>query len=83
MIVTPNTEPDTIMEFINGIKMDVTLERDEGGNELVVLLTGANRMRLTPHQARMLATKLVMTVSRAEVRGKHKQARNFSAKPPG
>ncbi|HYP68472.1 MAG TPA: hypothetical protein VEP67_09540 [Thiobacillaceae bacterium] len=40
-------------------------------------------MRLTPHQARMLATKLVMAVSRAEVRGKHKQARNLSSKPPG
>lgn len=71
------------MELINGIKMDITLERDEGGNELVVILTGASRMRLTPHQARMLATKLVMAVSRAEVRGKHKQARNLSSKPSG
>jgi hypothetical protein len=69
------------MEIMNDIKVDITLERDEGGNELVVILTGANRTRLTTHQARMLATKLVMAVSRAEVRGKHKQTRSSSSKP--
>ena len=67
------------MEFTNGIK--ITLETDEGGNDMVILLAGASRMKLTPHQARMLATKLVMAVSRAEVRAAPGLTRKFSANP--
>ncbi len=61
------------MEFINGIKMDIILEQDESSNELVVICAGATRVKLTPQQARMLATKLVMAVSRAEVHGRRGQ----------
>jgi hypothetical protein len=66
------------MEFINGIKMDITLEPDERGNELVVILTGATRMKLTAQQALMLATKLVMAANRVEVHGERDQQRNVS-----
>jgi hypothetical protein len=71
-----------MIKLINDTQMDIALEKDEGGNELVVILTGANQVKLTPQQARMLATELVMAVSRAEVRGESEHQRNFSFRPP-
>jgi hypothetical protein len=70
------------MESINGIKMDITLEPDESGNELVVILTGATRMKLTAQQALMLATKLVMAANRVEVHDERRQLRNVSVGSP-
>ena len=67
------------MEFINGINIDITLEPDESGNELVVMRMGATRMELAPQQARMLATKLVMAVSRVDVHGEHRSPHSVAA----
>ncbi len=48
--------------------VNVTLEEDVAGKELVVCSCGAGQIKLSPHQARTLAGKLIMAVNRAEVR---------------
>jgi hypothetical protein len=71
-----------MMELNNGNKVDITLEEDEGGKDQIVFtLDEINQIKLTPHQARVLATELIMAVNRAEVRGNLKRSHNFSRKP--
>lgn len=60
--------------------MHVTLEEDEVSKDLVVFISGVRQFRLTPRQARILATKLVIAVSRAEVRINLKDSHNLSRK---
>jgi hypothetical protein len=68
-----------MMEMNNGNTVDITLEEDEAGQELVVFsLDHRSLLRLTPYQARVLATELIMAVNRAEVRGNLKR----SHRPP-
>lgn len=67
-----------MMELSN---VAITLEEDEGGKDQVVFsLNDDRQMKLTPHQARVLATELIMAVNRAEVRGNLKRSHNFSRK---
>jgi hypothetical protein len=70
-----------MMELNNGNKVDIALEEDEGGKDQIVFtLDETSQIRLTPHQARVLATELIMAVNRAEVRGNLKRSHNFSRK---
>ncbi|MGO9445330.1 MAG: hypothetical protein ACLPXB_11200 [Thiobacillaceae bacterium] len=70
-----------MMELNNGNKVQITLEEDMGGKDQIVFsLDDLSRMTLTPHQARVLATELIMAVNRAEVRGNLKRSHNFSRK---
>lgn len=71
-----------MMELNNGNTVDITLEEDEAGKDQVVFsLDSSNRLKLTPYQARVLATELIMAVNRAEVRGNLKRSHNFSRMP--
>jgi hypothetical protein len=56
------------MEMNSDEDVNVTLEEDMTGKELVVCSCGAGQIKLSPHQARILAGKLIMAVNRAEVR---------------
>lgn len=70
------------MELNNGNKVEIALEEDSNGKDQVVFSLGGDKlMNLTPHQARVLATELIMAVNRAEVRGNLKRSHNFSRKP--
>jgi hypothetical protein len=71
-----------MMQMSNGNTVDITLEEDEGGQELVVFsLDRRSLMRLTPYQARVLATELIMAVNRAEVRGNLKRSHRQTRLP--
>jgi hypothetical protein len=70
-----------MMELNNGNKVQITLEEDAGGKDQIAFsLDGLSQLTLTPHQARVLATELIMAVNRAEVRGNLKRSHNFSRK---
>jgi hypothetical protein len=70
-----------MMELNSGNKADITLEEDEGGKDQIVFsLDETSQIIMTPHQARVLATELIMAVNRAEVRGNLKRSHNFSRK---
>ena len=60
--------------------VNVSLEEDVAGKELVVCELGARQIRLSLHQARILATQLVVAVNRAEVRLNLKQNQNMTRK---
>ncbi|MGA7949254.1 MAG: hypothetical protein WCA45_03725 [Thiobacillaceae bacterium] len=71
-----------MMELNNGKTVNITLEEDEGGKDQVVFsLDSIGQLKLTPYQARVLATELIMAVNRAEVRGNLKRSHNFSRMP--
>jgi hypothetical protein len=70
----------TKLEMNSENNMHVTLEEDEVSKDLVVFISGVRQFRLTPRQARILATKLVKAVSRAEVRINLKDSHNLSRK---
>ncbi len=71
-----------MMELGNGKTVNITLEEDEGGKDQVVFsLDSIGQLKLTPYQARVLATELIMAVNRAEVRGNLKRSHNFSRMP--
>jgi hypothetical protein len=66
----------------NGTKVKITLEEDEEGkNKVVFCLANGNEMKLSPQQARLLATELIVVVNRAEVRRNLKRSANVSRKP--
>jgi hypothetical protein len=53
----------------NGTKVRITLEQDEGGkNDVVFCLADGSQLKLSPQQARLLATELIVAVNRAELR---------------
>ena len=71
-----------MMELNNGNTVAITLEEDAAGKDQVVFsLDSSSQLKLTPYQARVLATELIMAVNRAEVRGNLKRSHNFSRMP--
>ena len=73
-----------MIELEPGNALDINLKEDAQGRDRVVLSLQAHgcALNLTPHQARVLATELIMAVNRAEVRNNLKQAtRTWCAAP--
>jgi hypothetical protein len=74
-----------MLELDNGTSLDITLEVNVFGEDQILFsLDSGGQLTLTPQQARLLATKLVMLISRAETRNslnrKHNNfSRNFEA----
>lgn len=69
-----------MLEINHRFNLDITL-KDEGDRELVVCsLENGDQIQLTLNQARVLACKLIMEVSRAEVRRNLKHEDNISRK---
>ena len=69
-----------MIELEPGSVLDVALQEDAQGRDCVVLSVQPHEctLNLTPHQARVLATELIMAVNRAEVRSKLKQSHNMA-----
>jgi hypothetical protein len=65
-------------ELEPGNAFAVTLKEDVHGHDNVVVTLHAHgcKFNLTPHQARVLATELIMAVNRAEVRSNLKHSQN-------
>jgi hypothetical protein len=73
------TQGDTDMiELAPGNTLEINLKEDTQGRDRVVLALQAQgcTLDLTPHQARVLATELIMAVNRAEVRSNLKHSQN-------
>jgi len=68
-----------MIELEQGGKLEVNLHEDPKGRERVVMALQAQgcELSLTPHQARVLATELIMAVNRAEVRNNLKHSHNM------
>ena len=69
-----------MIELEPGSVLDIALQEDAQGRDCVVLSVQPQEctLNLTPHQARVLATELIMAVNRAEVRSKLKQSHNMA-----
>jgi hypothetical protein len=67
-----------MIELESGNSLDINLKEDAQGRDRIVLtLLGLDStLNLTPHQARVLATELIMAVNRAEVRNNLKKNQN-------
>lgn len=75
-----------MIEMENGNTLDINLREDPQGRDRVVLslLAHGCELDLSPHQARVLATELIMAVNRAEVRNNLKRAQHAPrGTPPG
>ena len=74
-----------MIELGPGNTLEIRLKEDAQGRDCVEVALQAHRcsLNLTPHQARVLATELIMAVNRAEVRGnlKHNQEVARGAQP--
>lgn len=58
-----------MIEMANGSTLEINLKEDSHGRDRVMLTLGQGcTLDLSPHQARVLATELIMAVNRAEVR---------------
>jgi hypothetical protein len=69
-----------MLKVNDGFNLNITL-KDEVEHDLVVIsLENGCQMQLSPHQARILATRLIMAASRAEVRHNLKDKDHFSRK---
>ena len=68
-----------MIELESGNTLDINLKEDAHGRDRVELtLQGLdNTLNLSPHQARVLATELIMAVNRAEVRNNLKHNQNM------
>ena len=68
-----------MIELEPGKALDINLKEDTQGRDCVVLTLQAQgcELNLTPHQARVLATELIMAVNRAEVRSNLKHSHNL------
>ena len=68
-----------MIELEPGNALDIALKEDAQGRDRVVLSlqTHGCELNLTPHQARVLATELIMAVNRAEVRSNLKHSQNM------
>lgn len=68
------------MELDNGTAVIISLVEDNGGKDRVAftLSNGECDLKLSPHQARVLATELIMAVNRAEVRGNLRRSQNLA-----
>ena len=69
-----------MIELEPGKSLDINLKEDSHGRDrvIVALQTQGCELNLTPHQARVLATELIMAVNRAEVRSNLKHNNNMS-----
>ncbi len=65
---------------LDGKALDISLKEDSQGRDRVVLTLQEAQceFNLTPHQARVLATELIMAVNRAEVRSNLKHSHNMA-----
>lgn len=74
-----------MIELEPGNALDITLKEDAHGRDRIVVTLEAHGcdLTMTPHQARVLATELIMAVNRAEVRSNLKHSPNMmrSAQP--
>lgn len=68
-----------MIELEPGNALDIALKEDAQGRDRVVVTFQSHRceLNLTPHQARVLATELIMAVNRAEVRSNLKHSQNM------
>jgi hypothetical protein len=68
------------MELDNGMVVSISLVEDMNGKDRVAfaLSSGGCDLSLSPHQARVLATELIMAVNRAEVRGNLRRSQNLA-----
>jgi hypothetical protein len=68
-----------MIDLNQGGSLDVTLKEDAQGRDSVILAIAGQscELSLTPHQARVLATELIMAVNRAEVRNNLKHSQNM------
>jgi hypothetical protein len=68
-----------MIELEPGNTLDISLKEDGQGRDRVELTLQAHActLTLTPHQARVLATELIMAVNRAEVRSNLKHSQNM------
>ncbi|MFN3543386.1 MAG: hypothetical protein ACK4UX_00835 [Thiobacillus sp.] len=68
-----------MIELSPGNALDISLKEDAQGRDLVevTLQPHGCMLSLTPHQARVLATELIMAVNRAEVRSNLKHSHNM------
>ena len=68
-----------MIELELGNALDIALKEDASGRDRVVVTLQAHgcELNLTPHQARVLATELIMAVNRSEVRGNLKHSQNM------
>ena len=68
-----------MIEIEPGNALDINLKEDAQGRDRVVLTfqPQGRALSLTPHQARVLATELIMAVNRAEVRNNLKRSHNM------
>lgn len=69
-----------MIEVEGGKVLEVSLKEDASGRDRVAITLQANgcAIDLTPHQARVLATELIMAVNRAEVRSNLKHSQNVT-----
>jgi hypothetical protein len=67
-----------MIELEPGNSLAIDLQDDGHGRDRVVVTLQAHgcALNLSPHQARVLATELIMAVNRAEVRNNLKQSQN-------
>lgn len=63
-----------MMELNNGNTVNITLEEESGKEQIVFSVESGSVLKLTPYQARVLATELIVAVNRAEVRGNLKRS---------
>ena len=69
-----------MIELEPGKNLDINLKEDDQGRDRVIvsLKSEGCELQLSPHQARVLATELIMAVNRAEVRSNLKHSLNIS-----
>lgn len=67
-----------MIELEPGNTLEISLKEDAQGRDCLEVEIQAigYSLSLTPHQARVLATELIMAVNRAEVRGNLKRCQN-------
>lgn len=68
-----------MIELTPGNALEINLKEDAEGRDHVelALQSPGCTLSLTPHQARVLATELIMAVNRAEVRSNLKHSHNM------
>ncbi len=66
-----------MIELDTGDTLNINLKEDAQGRDRVELMLQQCTLALTPHQARVLATELIMAVNRAEVRNNLKNSQNM------
>ena len=69
-----------MIELEPGKSLAINLKEDAQGRDRVIVALQAEgcELNLTPHQARVLATELIMAVNRAEVRSNLKHNHNLA-----